>query len=233
MQEPAIPRVALAIDCTTDWIVVAAQVRGRLVECCERAVHAHSARVLPLVDAVLAGSGLDLRDVEMIAFGAGPGSFTGVRIACSVAQGLALGRGCPLVPVGSLEALAEEARLLYGATRVLACLDARMREVYVAGYERSAGDWKAILAPAVMRPSEVPRPEGEWVAVGDAWSLVPALASTPALCVVRRPRGQGLLSLAQARLVRGLAVDAAAALPHYVRHRVALTEAERRAGATL
>lgn len=228
------PRPALAIDCTTDWIAVAAQVPGHLVERCERAVHAHSARALPLVEGVLAECGLQLLDLHMIAFGAGPGSFTGVRIACSVAQGLALGCGCPLVPVGSLEALAEEAFLRHGSTRVFACLDARMREVYVAAYERAGDDWNPIQAPAVMRPESVRLPQGAWVAAGDAWGTVPAFRhAAQVLHGVRRPRGQALLSLAQARLARGLAVDPSAALPHYVRHRVALTEAERRAGETL
>ena len=101
----------------------------------ELAGQAHSERLLPLVDAVLADAEWSF-SLDGIAFGAGPGSFTGVRIACGVAQGLAFGAALPVVPVSTLEALAHAAWRRDGATHVIACLDARMREVYVAAYER-------------------------------------------------------------------------------------------------
>src|SRR5579864_7147715 len=126
----------LALESSTDWISVAAgdgeswHVRDEL------ASNAHSERVMPLVREVLADAGWGLRELDAVAFGAGPGAFTGVRIACGIAQGLALGAGLPVVPVGTLEALAEEAWRVHGHARVLAVLDARMREVYVGAYRR-------------------------------------------------------------------------------------------------
>ena len=115
---------------------------------------AHSERLLPLIDAVLAEAGWSLRSLDGIAFGAGPGSFTGVRIACGVAQGLALGADLPLVPVPTLVALAQAAWRVHGGTRVVACLDARMREVYVAAYERDGDRAGATCArPPCLRPT--------------------------------------------------------------------------------
>src|SRR5512134_1681456 len=102
---------------------VAACDASGVAERCEPAGQSHSAHVLPLVDAVLAERGWALAHVDGIAFGAGPGSFTGVRIACGIAQGLALGAGKPVVAVGTLEALAEAAWSRHGVTRVFACLD--------------------------------------------------------------------------------------------------------------
>ena len=108
-------------------------------------------------------------DLGGIAFGAGPGSFTGLRIACGVAQGLALGANLPLIGVTTLEAMAETARSRSGCTRVIAALDARMHEVYLAAYEHNGSRWCAHVAPSVVAPSEAPLPTGEnWCGVGTA-----------------------------------------------------------------
>src|SRR4029450_7096418 len=138
----------------------------------------HSERLLPLIDAVLAEAGCTLADLDAIAFGAGPGAFTGVRIACGVAQGVGLGADRPLIAVSTLEALAHAAWRIHGATRVFACLDARMREVYVAGYERSADRWETRLAAAVLAPGAIALPDaGPWFGAGDGFLAYPELAS--------------------------------------------------------
>src|SRR5438552_15269054 len=108
----------------------------------------HSQHVLPMVQECLAHAALRLQDLDGIAFGAGPGAFTGVRIACGVAQGLAFGANLPVVPVPTLLALAQHAWREHQATNVFACLDARMREVYVAFYAREANDWRVVRPPA-------------------------------------------------------------------------------------
>ena len=131
----------LAFDTSTQWLTIACLHGGRWIERDELAGQSHSQRLLPLIDEVLAEAGIGLADLDAIAFGAGPGSFTGVRIGCGVAQGLAFGAGVPLVPVSTLEAIAESAWQTHGWTRVLACLDARMREVYVAAYRREDDRW--------------------------------------------------------------------------------------------
>ena len=138
----------LAIDCSTEWLAVALGDASGFHERREHAGQTHSERVLPLVDALLAEVGWKLADLGGIAFGAGPGSFTGVRIACGVAQGLALGRGLPVAAVSTLEAIAQDAHRAHGATRVFACTDARMKEVYVAAYDRADARWREVLAKA-------------------------------------------------------------------------------------
>lgn len=226
----------LAIESSTDTLSVAA---GRATGCAERSERAgqsHSARALPLVDAVLAESALALADLDAIAFGAGPGAFTGIRIACGLAQGLALGANKPVVAVGTLEALCEEAFARHGATAVFACMDARMHEVYVAAFERVDARWREVLAPAVCKPAEVVVPAGRWLGAGDGFAVAPSLAvaqGVESVDAALRPTATAVLRLASARAALGEAVPAEKALPLYVRHRVALTSAERAAGARL
>ena len=226
----------LAIDCSTEWLAVAA---GDATGCVERREHAgqsHSRLALPRIAAVLAECGWRVGDLDGIAFGAGPGSFTGVRIACGIAQGLALGASRPVVPVATLEALAQQAFRAHAATRVVACLDARMNEVYVAAYERHDGAWREAQAPAVVKPDDVVVPPGQWFGAGEGFAAYPALAQRLALRAIDAtlaPTAGAIIALAVPRLTAGQGVDAAHALPLYVRHRVALTSAERAAGVRL
>ncbi len=228
----------LAFDTSTQWLSVACGDGVTWHARKELAGQTHSQRLLPLIDLVLAESHVALADLDGIAFGAGPGSFTGVRIACGVAQGLALGADLPLVPVATLEAIAQAAWRNHGATRVFACLDARMREVYVAAYERDATRWRVTQAPAVRKPAEVMAPEvdGAWFGAGDGFAAYPELVVTLSLTGADPgtvPDARAVAELALPRLMAGDAVDAAHALPLYVRHRVALTSAERDAGMRL
>ena len=114
-----------AFETSTDWCCVALWIDGEILSLEESAGNRHGELVLPMLDRLVAAAGFPLAGLDAVAFGAGPGSFTGLRIACGVAQGLAFARGLPVVGISSLEALAEES----GAPRVVACLDARMREV--------------------------------------------------------------------------------------------------------
>lgn len=227
----------LAFDSSTLALSVACAAGDRIAQRAEHVGQGHSERLLPLVDQVLREAGVALADLDAIAFGAGPGSFTGVRIACGVAQGLALGADVPLVPVPTLAALAQTAFERHGARRVLACLDARMREVYVAAYERDGDGWRTVAEPAVLPPSALRAPDGgEWFGAGDGFAAYPDLVAQLALGrhdAAIAPDARALLALARPRVAAGDAVDAAEALPLYVRHRVALTTAERAAGARL
>jgi len=230
----------LALDTSTEWCSVAVgdavgwHVRD------EHAGQAHSQRLLPMVDAALAEAGWALRDLDGVAFGAGPGSFTGIRIGCGVAQGLALGADLPVVPVPTLEAIAEEVFRSRRWDRVLACLDARMREVYVAGYVRDGDAWREVAAPSVLPPAEVSRAgldgDGDWFGAGNGFAVYPALGPALGLAEVAadaRPSAQAIGELALPRLAAGEGVAAGDALPLYVRHRVALTAAEQEAGVRL
>jgi len=167
----------LAFDTSTQWLTIACVHGERWIEREELAGQAHSQRLLPLVDEVMAEAGLALAELDAIAFGAGPGSFTGVRIGCGVAQGLGFGAGLKLLPVSTLEALAESAWQAHGWTRVVACLDARMREVYVAAYRREDDRWVIEREPAVMRPDDVALTPSATSGAGDGFAAYPDLAS--------------------------------------------------------
>src|SRR5688500_10922434 len=226
----------LAIDCSTEWLSIAAGDDHGCAQRCEHAGQAHSQLALPRIAEVLAERGWHVDDLDGIAFGAGPGSFTGVRIACGVAQGLALGASRPVVPVPTLEAIAQQAFRTHAATRVVACLDARMREVYVAAYERIAEAWRERIPPAVLSPDNVVVPEGEWFAAGPGFGAYPSLAQAARMDAADaqvKPSAVAILDLAVPRLQAGQGVAASQALPLYVRHRVALTGAERAAGMRL
>jgi tRNA threonylcarbamoyladenosine biosynthesis protein TsaB len=230
----------LALETSTEWCSVAVGDGARWVVRDERAGQAHSERVIPMVDAALTESRLKLADLDGIAFGAGPGSFTGIRIGCGVAQGLALGANLKVVPVTTLEALAQEAFRIHGRERVLCCLDARMREVYVAGYARSGDAWREIAAPSVLSPADVVLPDGwnesEAMGAGSGFAAYPALSARlglPTIDAEARPTARAVGELALPRFGTGEGVEAADALPVYVRHRVAITTAERDAGVRL
>jgi tRNA threonylcarbamoyladenosine biosynthesis protein TsaB len=230
----------LALDTSTEWCSVAVGDGARWHRRDEHVGQGHAERLLAMVDEALHEAGCALRDVAGIAFGAGPGSFTGVRIGCGVAQGLALGADLPVVPVPSLAALAQEVYRVRQRRFVLACLDARMREVYVAAYVRDGDAWREHAAPVVVPPASVALPSGahreEWSGAGNGFVAYPALATqlgVTHLDADARPTAQAVGELALPRLCAGEGVAAGAALPLYVRHRVALTTAEREAGLKL
>jgi tRNA threonylcarbamoyladenosine biosynthesis protein TsaB len=226
----------LALDTSTEWLCVAAGDGRSWHVHAERAGPSNSERALPAVDRLLADAAWALCDLDGIAFGAGPGAFTGVRIACSIVQGLAFGADVPVVPVPTLAALAQAAWRDRGATRVFTCIDARMREVYVAAYERGRDEWRIALEPAVKKPADVVVPAGAWQGEGDGFAVYPELATRGAFAAVNAdavPDGRAVGELGLAELSAGRGVDAADALPLYVRHRVALTSAERAAGLRL
>jgi len=235
----------LALDSSTEWCSVAIGDGAHWHARDEHAGQSHSELLLPLVRSMLAEAGLVLAQLDGIAFGAGPGSFTGIRIGCGVAQGLSLGAGLPVVAVPTLEALAQEARRAHGWSTVLACLDARMREVYAAVYRSNdrardvdGGAWRVLMEPIAIAPATLRLPSGsdECYGAGNGYAAYPSLAAELGLAAADenlRPTARSIGELALPRLAAGKGVAAAQALPLYVRHRVALTTAEREAGARL
>jgi len=229
----------LALDSATNWLSVACGDGALWHERGEPSGEQHSERVLPLIAEVLAEAGWSLTEIDGIAFGAGPGSFTGVRIACGVAQGLAFGVNVPLVPVPTLQAMAQAACREDGATHVLVCLDARMREVYSAAYQREGSAWHVRREPAVVKPAAVQVPAdaaGSWVGIGNGFAVYPELHSLVGIGRVvasAAPSARAIGELALPRFAAGEGVTPASALPLYVRHRIALTTAERAAGQRL
>lgn len=211
----------LALETATHRLSVALWLDGRVLERAADLPNGSSEWLLPNLNALLYDAGVTLKMLDGIAFGAGPGSFTGLRLAAGCAQGLACGLDLPVLGIGTLEALA----LASGEAKAYACLDARMNEVYVAAYERGT----EVLAPVVCPPAQAPLPPGEdWIGCGDGFASYGS--SLPAFGRVRpelRPTADAVARLAAPRFARGEGMPAAQALPLYVRDKVALTTAER------
>ncbi len=195
-----------------------------------------SARLLPAVSEVLAEAGLALADCCAIAFGAGPGSFTGLRTATGAAQGLAFGSDLPVVPVGTLMACAEAARARDAAAAcVLVAMDARMDEAYWAVYEWSSEDdeWQIVSAPALDRPEAIPAPEQPFTLAGNAHAVfgerLRAASRARAIDALALPHAGPVAVLGWRAWRRGEIVAPALAAPDYIRDKVAQTTAEREA----
>jgi tRNA threonylcarbamoyladenosine biosynthesis protein TsaB len=209
-----------AIETSTEWCSVAVWSDGEIAALERRAVNRHSELALPMLETLLGKKQLDA-----VAFSAGPGAFTGLRIACGLAQGLALARNLPVLGVSTLEALAQES----GAPRVVACIDARMREVYYAALEKRAGRWHEVIAPQCVPPQSAPRPPGDgWVGVGNGFEVYQEFltekVSVSKPCV--HPTAVAVAQLAAPRFAAGEGVDAALAVPVYLRDKVAFTKEE-------
>ena len=192
-------------------------------------VQNHSQTILPLVQQLLAEAELSLKQCDAIAFGCGPGSFTGVRTACGIVQGLAFGAGLPVVPVVTLQAMAEACRSEHDATDVLSVLDARMGEVYWAQY-RFDGLWHEIVAPTLSNAQAV-APQGSVIACGNGLTAyAEAFAGRdfmPGALPQIVPHARDVAQQGLFILASGAAIAARDAQPLYLRNKVALTTAER------
>lgn len=220
----------LAIETSTEHCSVALIQGEKLLSRSELAGQKHSEILLGRIDELLVEAGCTLKDIEGIAFGAGPGSFTGVRIAASVAQGLAFGLDIPVIPVCTLEALAEAS----GHERIACALDARLDEVYFAAYERSGDNWQAIVEPCLSPIGELAQlPGSHWVGVGSGFSILDSelakhlrLAQTDAQ---QYPQASAVANLGTRMLAKGQGKNDVEAQPIYLRNKVAMTTAERHA----
>jgi tRNA threonylcarbamoyladenosine biosynthesis protein TsaB len=220
----------LALDTSTEYCSAAVWRDGAVVERDVHAGQSHSTLLLGMVDEVLRESGVDVREVDAIAYGAGPGTFTGLRIGCGVAQGLAYAVERPVVGIGTLLALAVGS----GDNRVVCCLDARMHQVYHAAYAYTGSDWIVIHAPALYAPADVPPVAGHgWAGCGSGFTayreaLVKRYAGQLArIAPDAHPRARDIATLAVAAYRNGEAVAPDEAAPYYVRDKVALKTDER------
>ena len=220
----------IALETSTEFCSLAVARGEQVFERGFQARQQNSELALPALRQLLREAQLDMQAIEGIAYGAGPGSFTGLRIACGIAQGLALARNLPLAGIGTLLALAEDC----GADKAIACLDARMGEVYHAAYRKSGGKWMEMHAPALYRPEVVPDVEGEdWTACGNGFRVHGAVLARRYAGSVSRtvadanPGAAAVLRLARAVFAAGRGCDAALAAPLYVRDKVALKTDER------
>jgi tRNA threonylcarbamoyladenosine biosynthesis protein TsaB len=216
----------LAFDTSTEALSIAVRHGDLLLEHSGTGGAQSSASLIPLIQQLLGAAGLSLRELDAIAFGRGPGSFTGLRTACSVAQGLGYGAGVRLLPIDTLHAVAEEAHDRFGATRVVAVLDARMDQVYAAGYDFEV-EWSASEAE-LLAPEGVVVPEG-WVLAGNAFAAYGERLPRASARHEVLPTAAAMLRLAPALLAAGRTVAPAEAWPLYVRDKVAQTTEERAA----
>jgi tRNA threonylcarbamoyladenosine biosynthesis protein TsaB len=226
----------LAFDTSTEYLSLALLNGESIATFDILAGQSHSQLILPQIQNLLSDAGLQLKDIDGLAFGAGPGSFTGVRIAAGVAQGLGFGANLPVASICTLMALAQAS----GASKVVACLDARMGEVYHAVYVKNANGWHAECEPGLYKPDAVPAIEGnDWVGAGSGWQAYAEVLGHAYRGQVNNtlpellPTASSILQLAQPIFASGQAMPAAEAMPVYIRNRVALKTAEREQGQRL
>ncbi|HDX8343755.1 MULTISPECIES: tRNA (adenosine(37)-N6)-threonylcarbamoyltransferase complex dimerization subunit type 1 TsaB [Aeromonas] len=218
----------LAVDTATEACSAALLVGEKVFSRWEEAPRDHTRKILPMVQAVLDEAGVTLDELDAIAFGRGPGSFTGVRIGIGVAQGLALGAGVPLIGISTLAAMAQGAHRLDGAERVLTAIDARMDEVYFGQYELIDGriqlvGEEMVSGPAALVASRGTLP-GSFTRVGTGFETygetLAALADELVASQVRFPAAEDMLPLARSAWLAGEAVAVEQATPVYLRDKV-------------
>ncbi len=217
----------LAFDTATATGSVAVLHEGRCMARTESMPREHSQRMLPLIDALLQEAGVALSSLDAIAFTHGPGSFMGVRLATGFAQGLAFGANIPLIPLSTLQVLAQTAYQSQGVARVLAALDARMDSLYWGGYVcDEQGLMQSVLSDALTRADAWVWPSDDWNCVGNAWAVYrevfPSSSSNIEQCASECvPNAEAMLPLAQARLAAKATVSPMAVEPMYLRNHVA------------
>ena len=219
-------KTILVLDTATEACSVALLHQNQTTFLNELSPRTHTQRILPMVDELLSQANIRLKQVDALAFGRGPGSFTGVRVGVSVAQGLALGANLPVIPISNLLAMAEEAYQTLGAKEVVALIDARMNEVYFAQYRRQPNGWQEIVAEQVCSPEraiEQIQLEQKPIVVGTGWNAhlqiftekLPLVASNITL-----PSAKFMLPLAQQALEEGKTQSALEIEPVYLRNEV-------------
>jgi tRNA threonylcarbamoyladenosine biosynthesis protein TsaB len=229
----------LAIETATEACSAALFVDGDIIERFEIAPQQHTKLILPMIDSLLAEAGLKPADLDGLAFGCGPGSFTGVRIATGVIQGIAFGLDIPVVPVSTLAALAQGFFNHNAADLnvVFAAMDARLGEIFWGVYQRDAQGYARLIGQEAVSPaSSVICPEVSGIGVGSAWSVYQnelqcRLGNRVSYFEAQHlPSARTVAKLGVHGFEQGLAVCAELAMPVYLRDKVAKTELERKAG---
>jgi tRNA threonylcarbamoyladenosine biosynthesis protein TsaB len=226
--------IILALDTSTDACSVALNIDGTVHALFEIASKSHTQRLLPMVDEILAGAQLSLHDVDAIAFGRGPGSFTGLRICAGIVQGLAFGASLPVIPVSTLQAMAlyQFRQTHTNTSHVLASLDARMDEIYWGVFAEDSDGLCSVVEPErVMKPEDVVATLGkqpDLVGVGSGWNYAALNEIEPQnIFPDIHPRAEEIALLAARDFARGNVVDALGAQPIYLRDTVSWQKRKR------
>lgn len=218
----------LAIDTATEACSVALWNDGAVLAQFEISPREHTQRILPMVQSVLTEAGISLQQLDALAFGRGPGSFTGVRIGVGIAQGLALGAELPVIGVSTLNTMAQGVFRLTGSTQVLTAIDARMGEIYWGQYVRNQkGEWQGNETEAVMKPERIQEImaslNGAWVVAGTGWQAYPQLRTshlTLSDSDITLPHAEDMLPLAVQMWQKGEMKAVEHAEPVYLRNEV-------------
>jgi tRNA threonylcarbamoyladenosine biosynthesis protein TsaB len=221
----------LALDTATEACSVALLHEGKVLSHYEVIPRLHAQKLLPMIQQIMADAGVALNSLDAIAFGRGPGAFTGVRIAIGVVQGLAFALDRPVLGVSNLAALAQGAWRCHGQARVAAAIDARMDEVYWGCYQTHQGEMRLLGAEAVSPPEAVSLPGEDpsvWFGAGTGWAYAERFAvPPPAFDATALPHAQDVLALARFAWARGEAIAAEQAQPVYLRDNVATPKGGR------
>lgn len=220
-------KTILALDTATEACSVALHHAGHITSLHELSPRTHTQRILPMIDELLQQAGIMLNQVDYLAFGRGPGSFTGVRVGVGVAQGLAMGADLPVVGVSNLLAMAEQAYQELGATEVIALIDARMNEVYFAQFQRNEQGWQEIVPEQVCAPekaiAQFVLAEQPVTVVGTGWAAYSQFSAENRSLVVSEitlPSAKYMLSLAETAIAQGKTQTALEIEPVYLRNEV-------------
>jgi tRNA threonylcarbamoyladenosine biosynthesis protein TsaB len=219
----------LALDTSTEACSAALSIDGEIKQLYQVAPREHTHLILGMIESLLQEAGLKSSDIDVMAFGRGPGSFMGVRVAAGVVQGIAFAHSIPVVPVSTLAAMASVAMLETGQTQVLAAIDARMKEVYWGAYQQNeAGEIILLGEECVVAPELAPIPaQGEWVTAGTGWGSYGGImrSALGERCLASLdecfPSAEAVARLAISAYENGGAVTAAQAVPVYLRDNVA------------
>jgi tRNA threonylcarbamoyladenosine biosynthesis protein TsaB len=215
----------LAIDTSLETCSAALLINNKIYEQYETAPRQQAQLILPMIDDLLSNKKLKLSQLDTLAFGSGPGSFTGVRIAASVIQGLAAGTDLPVVPISTLQAMAQGANREFNAKQVLVCVDARMQEIYWGMYHLTNNNlMEAIIPDTLCSPDNIPIPtNSRWFGIGNGWLTYGETLKKMCGNKLKQikanfsPHAKDIALLAKEQFLQGLSVKADQALPVYLR----------------
>lgn len=224
----------LALDTCTEACSAALLYQGEMIERVEITQRGHSDLILGMMDALFKQAGTDISRVDAIAFGRGPGSFTGVRVGTGVAQGIAFARELPVIPISSLAALAQSAADTLNVDKLVVAMDARMGEVYSCHYQLIEGFVVAVDDERVCPPEQLsPADNSNWYGVGTGWGCYEAVLSQQfegqlaGISVAQYPKAAAIIKLAELEAKAGHMISAEQAIPVYLRNNVAKKKGEQ------
>lgn len=225
----------LALDTCTESCSAALLYKGELIERIELTQRGHSDLILGMMDSLFKEAGTSIAAIDAVAFGRGPGSFTGVRVCVGVAQGIAFARDLPVIPISSLAAVAQGASDEFDSNHIAVAMDARMGEIYCASYQREDGLVKIVGQERVCSPEQFKADsDQQWIGVGTGWGEYETLlrqqfsGNLEQVFVTQYPQAKNIITLAQFEAKSGRMITAEQAFPVYLRNNVAKKKGQQK-----